>query len=78
MEGSASWRVPLGVQILPGVLLAVGTAFLPPSPRLLILQDENDEALTALATVRRRSLGPDDPLVQVKGLPFILLGPDLY
>ena len=74
MEGSASWRIPLGVQMLPGALLAVGSFFLPPSPRLLIFQGKDEAALLSLARLRRRSLGEarTDPLIQVsQGISFI-------
>jgi Sugar (and other) transporter len=59
--------MPLGIQILPGVLLAVGSLFLPPSPRLLVLQGKNDQALKSLAQLRLRT--PEeavtDTLIQV-------------
>lgn len=67
MNGSSSWRIPLGIQIIPGVLLAVGALFLPPSPRLLVAHGRNEEALMSLAKLRLRT--PDevdaDPLLQV-------------
>ncbi|KII95512.1 hypothetical protein PLICRDRAFT_34394 [Plicaturopsis crispa FD-325 SS-3] len=68
IESSASWRIPLGAQIFPGVLLAVGCFFLPPSPRLSVLHGKNEEALASLATLRRRT--PEealsDPLLQIE------------
>ncbi|EAU91829.2 monosaccharide transporter [Coprinopsis cinerea okayama7 len=36
IPGSASWRIPLAIQIGPGIILALGCLFLPPSPRWLI------------------------------------------
>ena len=67
VEGSASWRIPLGLQLLPGVLLAVGSFFLPPSPRLLISQGKQEAALMSLARLRLRSFdeAKTDPLIQV-------------
>lgn len=67
MSGSISWRIPLGIQILPGILLAAGTAILPPSPRLLVFRGRLDEALRSLAKLRLRTVeeAEADPLLQV-------------
>lgn len=67
VQGSASWRIPLGVQLIPGIALAIGCIFLPPSPRLLVAQGRNDEALRTLAKLRLRSEHEveDDLLLQV-------------
>lgn len=67
VAGSASWRIPLGVQIIPGALLAVGSLFLPPSPRLLVAHGRNEEALMSLAKLRLRAPeeADTDPLLQV-------------
>ena len=72
VEGSASWRIPLGVQLIPGIVLAIGSIFLPPSPRLLVAQGRNDEALRTLARLRLRSEHEvqDDPLLQVRCSTF--------
>lgn len=68
IPGSASWRIPLGIQLGPGILLAVGCLFLPPSPRLLIMQGRPDDARRALATLRLRSPEESitDPLLQLE------------
>lgn len=60
-----SWRIPLGVQLIPGVLLACGFAFLPASPRLLASNGKYHEALQALAKLRMRPAGEEDDLIQV-------------
>ena len=77
VEGSASWRIPLGVQLIPGITLAIGSVFLPPSPRLLVAQGRNDEALRTLARLRLRSEHEvqDDPLLQVRHPVFCYLHP---
>jgi hypothetical protein len=50
---SMSWRVPLGIQLIPAIILALGCAFvLPPSPRLLVLQGKDDAASKALSLLR--------------------------
>jgi len=68
VEGSASWRTPLGIQIIPGLLLAFGSLFLPPSPRLLVAQGRPEEALGSLAKLRLRSEveASSDPLLQIE------------
>ncbi|TFK66213.1 general substrate transporter [Pluteus cervinus] len=58
IPGSMSWRIPLGIQIIPGIILAIGCIFLPPSPRLLVLQGRYDDALQSLARLRLRT--PED------------------
>ncbi|KAI0645161.1 general substrate transporter [Trametes meyenii] len=68
VPGSASWRLPLGIQIIPGLLLGLGCMALPPSPRLLVQQGRTEEALRSLAKLRLRS-GSDietDPLLQIE------------
>lgn len=65
LEGALSWRIPLGLQIALGLLLAFGAFWLPPSPRLLVLRGNEARALRTLARLRDRNEG--DPLLQVKG-----------
>ncbi|KAF8626943.1 hypothetical protein AX15_004621 [Amanita polypyramis BW_CC] len=52
LSGSLSWRIPLAIQLIPGIILALGCIYLPPSPRLLVLQGRYDEALQSLARLR--------------------------
>lgn len=68
LEGSASWRTPLGIQIIPGALLAVGSLLLPASPRLLVAQGRPEEALDSLAKLRLRTEveAASDPLLQIE------------
>ncbi|KAJ6626747.1 general substrate transporter [Mycena sp. CBHHK59/15] len=58
MPNSLSWRIPLGLQIAPGVILALGSLLLlPASPRLLVLKGQYDEAESSLAKLRGRDNG---------------------
>ena len=68
VPGSWSWRIPLGIQIIPGIILALGCSFLPPSPRLLVLQGRYDEAFASLARLRLRTPeeAESDPLLHVR------------
>jgi hypothetical protein len=70
VTGSLSWRIPLGLQLLPGILLGLGTFALPASPRLLVLQGRREDALISLAKLRLRtpSEARTDPLIQVRAL----------
>ncbi|KAJ7496412.1 MFS monosaccharide transporter [Mycena latifolia] len=63
IPSSLSWRLPLGIQIAPGVLLAVGALFLlPASPRLLVLKGKYAEAEASLVRLR----GRDDTLTKIE------------
>ncbi|KAG6888375.1 hypothetical protein C0995_008811 [Termitomyces sp. Mi166 len=68
VPSSASWRIPLGTQLIPGVILGLGCLFLPPSPRLLVLHDRYHDAMASLARLRSRSLeeARHDPLLQLE------------
>ena len=70
LEGASSWRIPLGLQIALGLLLAFGALWLPPSPRLLVLRGKEARALQTLARLRDRN--ESDPLLQVKAIFRIL------
>lgn len=74
VAGSLSWRIPLGLQLFPGILLGLGTFVLPASPRLLVLQGRREEALASLAKLRLRPLSDarTDPLIQVRTIDFFL------
>lgn len=46
------WVVPLGIQLVPGVLLAIGMLFCPESPRWLARKDRWEEAEAVLVNLR--------------------------
>ncbi|KAI9341312.1 general substrate transporter [Pilaira anomala] len=46
------WRLPLGLQLVPGVILFTGMFFLPESIRWLVLQDRTEEAKVVLCKLR--------------------------
>ena len=71
VRGSASWRIPLGVQLIPGSY-SRSDVFLPPPPRLLVAQGCIDEALQTLSKLRLRPEHEvqDDPSLQVRFLLF--------
>jgi MFS family permease len=65
-QSKASWLVPITIQILPALVLAVGIMFLPQSPRWLMDQGRDEECLAVLADLRRRPA--DSALVQIEYL----------
>ncbi|KAI4522127.1 general substrate transporter [Schizophyllum commune] len=69
IDSSLSWRLPFGLQLIPGVILFFGAWFLPYSPRWLAMQKRYDECLTSLA--RLRSLPEHDPRVQAEHLTIL-------
>lgn len=46
------WRIPVGVQLIPGGLMLIGLFFLKESPRWLCKKGRHDKAIAALAHVR--------------------------
>lgn len=50
---SENWRLMLGLGVVPAVVLAIGTYFLPDSPVYYLLQDRPDDAAAVLRHLRR-------------------------
>ncbi|CAE6429736.1 unnamed protein product [Rhizoctonia solani] len=61
IHGSASWRIPVGLQLLWGLILCGGIMFLPESPRYLLGQGREQEARLAISAVN--GYPPNDPFV---------------
>ncbi|KAG5353532.1 hypothetical protein C0989_005979 [Termitomyces sp. Mn162] len=62
-QTEAAWRLPLALQLVPAVILGVGILFMPFSPRWLVNQGRDDEALAVLS--RARGLPSDSDLDHV-------------
>ena len=71
IPGAASWRIPLAMQIGPGLVLAIGTFWLPSSPRLLLLRGYDSKAVDTLAKLRDREAG--DLLLQVSAAKLVAM-----
>lgn len=61
INGSASWRVPVGFQLVFGVVLCTGTVFLPESPRHCLNYNNPEKAKRSIAKMNNCDI--DDPLV---------------
>ncbi|KAJ4128898.1 hypothetical protein NW768_007421 [Fusarium equiseti] len=53
INSSAAYRIPLGLQLVPGVILAAGIVMLPETPRFLVKKGRNDDAGISLSRFRR-------------------------
>ncbi|KAI1416178.1 general substrate transporter [Hypoxylon sp. FL1857] len=51
LSSSAQWRIPLGIQMVPAVVLAALILLFPESPRWLVDHDRADEGLATLAAL---------------------------
>ncbi|PWZ01811.1 general substrate transporter [Testicularia cyperi] len=65
-QSNAAWLVPITIQIVPALILGVGILFVPESPRWLMNEGREQEALTVIAGLRR--LPENDLLVQMEYL----------
>ncbi|KAF9336757.1 hypothetical protein BG006_007534 [Podila minutissima] len=52
LESNAAFRIPWGIQVVPGVILLAGTTVFPYSPRWLADKGRMEEALEVLANLR--------------------------
>ncbi|KAG1817366.1 general substrate transporter [Suillus variegatus] len=59
---SAQWRVPIALQIVLALVMVFGIGFLPESPRWLVKQNRNAEAIAVISALEDKS--PDDAEVQ--------------
>lgn len=51
-QTQASWRIPVGIQIFPALVLLAGMFFMPYSPRWLVEVGRDEEAQSTLAYLR--------------------------
>jgi len=65
-QSEAAWRIPLGLQLAPALVLGVGILFMDFSPRWLVNKGRDDEALGVLSRARR--LPSDHDLIQIEFL----------
>ncbi|KAH8690868.1 putative sugar transporter [Talaromyces proteolyticus] len=65
IDGQAAWRIPIGIQMVPTIILHITFYFMPESPRWLVQQDRLQDALQALAKVHSRG-DTSDPYVKAE------------
>ncbi|KAF9315275.1 hypothetical protein BG003_003187 [Podila horticola] len=65
IPSNAAFRVPWGIQVVPGAILLLGTILFPFSPRWLADKGRWEETLTVLANLRANG-DRNDPLVQAE------------
>lgn len=53
LKTSSAYRIPLGLQIVPGLILTAGLLLLPETPRFLVKKGRNAEAGVSLSRLRR-------------------------
>ncbi|KAG2099885.1 uncharacterized protein F5147DRAFT_711408 [Suillus discolor] len=72
INNSASWRLPIGLQMVWGIIILSGMFFLPESPRHLLGTGRSDEARKVIAELN--GVPEDDPIVIgiVKELDFAI------
>jgi sugar porter (SP) family MFS transporter len=63
LHGTAAFRFPWALQMIPAMLLAQGLVFLPESPRWLLKKGREAEAVNVLVLVHARG-NPDCPFVE--------------
>lgn len=61
-KGQTQWIVPLGLQLVPGLLLFLGIMWCPESPRWYAKQDNWEKATEVLSLIR--NLPPDHEYIQ--------------
>ncbi|GAB5590991.1 hypothetical protein Unana1_05891 [Umbelopsis nana] len=62
IDSDVQWRLPLAIQLIIGLILGVGILFFPFSPRWLMSQNREADALKVLSRLRR--LPPDTPIIE--------------
>ena len=69
-QSEAAWRLPIALQLVPALILGFGILFMPFSPRWLVNNGREEEALAVLS--RARGLPPNSEVVQIEFLcvPF--------
>lgn len=53
MDSSASYRIPLGLQMIWSIILGVGMIFLPETPRFYVSKGEHEKARKSLSILRK-------------------------
>nr|SIP56076.1 putative sugar porter [Yarrowia phangngaensis] len=68
INGVASFRIAWGLQIVPGLLLAVGMTFLDESPRWLASKDRWEESISIIRAINKNYGSEEDIMIEIEDL----------
>jgi sugar porter (SP) family MFS transporter len=60
LASSADWRLMVGLAAVPSIVLLIGMAFMPETPRFLVREGEEDEAREVLEELKTDDAPPED------------------
>lgn len=83
LENSAAYRIPLGLQLVPALILTAGLMLLPETPRFLVKQGRHDAAGMSLSRLRRLDITHPALVDELQEIIAnhqyeLTLGPDTY
>ena len=83
LNSSAAYRIPLGLQLVPGFILAAGLLVLPETPRFLVKKGLNEAAGISLSRLRRLDITHPALVEELQEIIAnhqyeMTLGPDSY
>ncbi len=65
LSPAEGWRIMLGFAAVPSIIMFIGFHFMPESPRWLVMEGRNDEALTILKSIRESDADAVDELQEI-------------
>jgi SP family sugar:H+ symporter-like MFS transporter len=83
IDSSAAYRIPLGLQIVPALILTAGLLVLPETPRFLVKQGRHEAAGLSLSRLRRLDITHPALIDELQEIVAnhqyeLTLGPDTY
>ncbi|OQE26626.1 hypothetical protein PENSTE_c005G02485 [Penicillium steckii] len=67
-QSSAAWRIPLAIQLIPAIVLCIGSWLLPYSPRWPMLVGKEEESLVVLARLRNQDTSSPEVQYEYRSL----------
>ncbi|KOS21573.1 putative glucose transporter rco-3 [Escovopsis weberi] len=83
LHSAASYRIPLGLQLVPALILTAGLVFLPETPRFLVKKGHKEAAGLSLSRLRRLDITHPALIDELQEIVAnhqyeLTLGPDSY